>query len=141
MAGPPNQIEPIDTVGTWDYVLFVIMLGATIGIGIFHAVKDWRQRRRNKKQHNANVTEENTKEYFAGGHKMNVFAISMSMIATYVHSNLILGYPAEIYYYGAQYWLYCVGQALGAVLAIVIFVPVFYPLQMTSVNHVSSSCY
>ena len=136
-SSSPGEFQPIPTVGFWDYTIFILMLGASLGIGIFHASRDWNRRRKQSERFQLNGAADNTEGYFAGGHRMNVFAISISMVATYVHSSLILGYPAEIYYHGAQYWLYCGGQALGAVLALLVFVPVFYPLQMTSVNHVS----
>ena len=135
MAGELSP-GPVDTVGAWDYVLFFLMLGVTLAIGIFYAIRDWHRKKIKKIQSTA-TTDEAANNYFSGGNQMNVFAISMSMIATYVNSNLILGYPAEIYYYGPQYLLYCVGQGLGAILAILIFIPVFYPLKMTSVNEVS----
>ena len=141
MAGdPPVADEPVENVGTWDYVLFILMLGASLGIGVYHAFRDYRRRKSESKSVIADDeiidAEETTASYFIGKRQMNIVGISVSMIATYVHSNLILGYPAEIYYFGAQYWLYCAGQSLGAILACIVFVPVFYPLQMTSVNEV-----
>ena len=48
----------------------------------------------------------------------------------------MLGDPAESYMYGAIYMWQIPAGVIGAILASVLFVPVFYPLQLTSVNKV-----
>ena len=58
-------------------------------------------------------------------------------MASYVSAILVLGYPAEMYAFGGQMWLHAIGTALGAALACVLYVPVFYPLKITSINEVS----
>ena len=45
--------------------------------------------------------------------------------------------PAEVYTRGGALWLGLIGDILGTVLATLIFVPVYYPLKLTSVNQVS----
>ena len=45
-------------------------------------------------------------------------------------------FSSETYMYGAVYLWNTVALCIGAVLANVIFVPIFYPLQLTSINKV-----
>ena len=58
-------------------------------------------------------------------------------MASYVSAILVLGFPAEMYAFGGQMWLNAAGTALGAILACVLYVPVFYPLKLTSINEAS----
>ena len=50
----------------------------------------------------------------------------------------ILGCPAEVFIYGGMVSLNVLGIALAAVLAAFIFIPMFYPLQLTSINTVNN---
>ena len=43
----------------------------------------------------------------------------------------------QVYTFGIQYWMACFASMLSALLACLIYVPVFYPLKMVSVNDVS----
>ena len=49
-----------------------------------------------------------------------------------------IGAPAEMYTKGTQYYLYMFGQMWAVVMATVLFVPLFYPLKMTSMYQVWS---
>ena len=109
------------SISVWDYVVFAIMLSGTLVIGIFYAVKGRKQ---------------NTSQYLTGNRNLNFLPVSISMAATFYSSILIIGFPAEFYLYGGMFWLYAGGIAVGAFVAIVVFVPVFHPLKLTSVNEV-----
>jgi sodium-coupled monocarboxylate transporter 8/12 len=45
---------------------------------------------------------------------------------------LILGTPAEMYTQGTQYFMYVIGMILAVILAAQLFVPLLYPLNLTS---------
>ena len=45
---------------------------------------------------------------------------------------LILGTPAEMYTAGTQYFVYLGGIVLAIIIAALVFVPLLYPLKMTS---------
>ena len=107
----------------WDWVIFAAMLVGTMGIGLYHACAGGKQR--------------TTSEYLTGDRKLNFFPVSMSLTASFFSSILMLGFPAEAYTNGGQYWIYAVGVAIGALASILLFIPVFHPLQLTSVNDVS----
>ena len=51
----------------------------------------------------------------------------------------ILGCPAEVFIYGGMVSLNVLGIALAALLATFVFIPLFYPLQLTSINMVNHS--
>ncbi|CAB3231285.1 unnamed protein product [Arctia plantaginis] len=56
----------------------------------------------------------------------------MSLIASYVSGVTIMGTPAEIYNYGAQYWLVVVGVALSCIIVCIVYLPVFCTLRLSS---------
>ncbi len=60
--------------------------------------------------------------------------MALSIIASYVSALTILGYPAEMYAFGGQWWLHAAGTAIGAILAVLVFIPVLYPLRLVSLN-------
>uniref|UniRef100_V5ICF2 Putative na+iodide/myo-inositol/multivitamin symporter n=1 Tax=Ixodes ricinus TaxID=34613 RepID=V5ICF2_IXORI len=58
----------------------------------------------------------------------------MSLMASFQSATTVLGYPAEMYYKGTQFWMAIFGLALSNVIAAELFMPVLYNLQLTSVN-------
>ncbi len=80
-----------------------------------------------------------TSEYLMGNRKMQFIPTTVSLMVSYVSSILLLGYPAEMYGFGAQLWVSVFGFFLGAAGGALLFVPVLYPLRLTSVNEVSNS--
>lgn len=50
--------------------------------------------------------------------------------------NVDAGVPAEMYSYGAAYWMVPVGATVAAFVSVTIFIPVFFPLKITSINQV-----
>lgn len=58
--------------------------------------------------------EENVKtmEYLTANHSMSAFPIALSLLATFFSSSSLLGFPAEVYLYGIQYWIIVFGVCL-----------------------------
>ena len=110
------------TIHAVDYVIFVVMLLGTLAIGVYHACTGGKQK--------------TTSEYLTGDRNLSFFPVSVSLTASFFSSILMLGFPAEAYTNGGMYWLYAVGIAIGAILSATLFVPVFHPLKLTSVNEV-----
>ena len=108
-----------------DYVLFVAMLVVSTGIGLFFAFSGGRQK--------------TTKEYLTGDRQLAMFPASVSIVVSYMSAISMLGDPAESYMYGAMYMWQLPAGVIGSILASLLFVPVFYPLQLTSVNKVTIS--
>ena len=110
------------TIHVVDYVIFAAMLLGTLAIGVYHAFAGGGQR--------------TTSKYLTGDRNLNFIPVSVSLTASFFSSILMLGFPAEAYTNGGMYWLYAVGIAIGAILTTILFVPVFHPLKLTSVNEV-----
>ena len=110
------------TFGIVDYVVFVSCLAASVAIGGFFAYKG----NRNK----------NTEEYFVVSRKMSLLPVSCSMVVSLISAVLIIGLPAEAYLYGPMMILGILGAIPGAILGAILIVPMFYRLQITSINEV-----
>jgi sodium-coupled monocarboxylate transporter 8/12 len=94
------------------------MLLISAGIGIFYAIKGYK--------HNT------TKEFLMGGRQMQLVPIAISILVSFMSAILILGTPAEMYTQGTQYFMYVIGMILAVILAAQLFVPLLYPLNLTS---------
>lgn len=107
-----------------DYGVFVVMLALSIAIGVFHGFFGGRQR--------------TTREYLMGNKSLTSWTVSISLMASYLSAVNLLGIPAEIYTYGAEFVL-LIGFSFFIVMAAVntFFLPVFHRLQVRSVNEVS----
>ena len=106
-----------------DWVMFALMICVTLSIGMYHAYHSRRK--------------QTTLEYLSGGRKLHTLPVAISIDATFFSAILIQGIPAENYIYGGVFWYIVIGIAMGTILSVLIFVPVFHPLELTSVNDVS----
>lgn len=61
-------------------------------------------------------TNSKTSEYLTGNHSMSAFPIALSLLATFFSSSSLLGFPAEVYQYGIQYWMIVFGVCLVPLL-------------------------
>ncbi|XP_076127922.1 solute carrier family 5 member 6a [Alosa pseudoharengus] len=103
---------------TLDYVIFVILLVASTGIGLFYAFSGGRQR--------------TTQEFLLADRSMSCFPVSLSLLATFQSAVAILGAPSEVYTHGTQYWFLGCSYFLGLLIPAHIFIPVFYRLRLSS---------
>ncbi|XP_064595914.1 sodium-dependent multivitamin transporter-like [Liolophura sinensis] len=101
-----------------DYAFFGAVLAVSIGIGIYHACAGSKQR--------------TTAEYLVGNRKMSVLPVSFSYVVTYMSSIFMLGLPAEMYVYGFTYMFSFCSIFIANTLTVVVAVPLFHPLQLTS---------
>ncbi len=110
--------ERVRNFNTADYVVFAAMLVVSAGIGIFYACRGGKQN--------------TTGEFLMGNRNMQVIPVSVSILVSFMSAILILGTPAEMYTRGTEYYLSMIGLNLGIVMAAVLFVPLLYPLKLTS---------
>lgn len=108
---------------TLDYVIFVLLLVASTGIGLFYAFSGGRQR--------------TTQEFLLADRSMSCFPVSLSLLATFQSAVAILGAPSEVYSHGTQYWFLGCSYFLGLLIPAHIFIPVFYRLRLSSAYQVS----
>ncbi|XP_060561770.1 sodium-coupled monocarboxylate transporter 1-like isoform X1 [Ruditapes philippinarum] len=106
---------------TWDWVVFGALLGISALIGVYYAVKS-----------HYNKTADSTGEFLMGGRKIPLLPASVSILVSFMSAITILGAPAEMYTAGTMYFLYLLGLILACVISATIFVPLFYPLKLTS---------
>lgn len=104
----------------WDFAVFITMLAASSGIGIYFAYK-------NRKNHS-------NKEFLTSNKSLSLFPVAMSLLASFQSSVTILGYPAEMFYRGTQFWMVILSSLAASMIAAELFLPVFYRLNFTSVN-------
>nr|XP_042902818.1 sodium-coupled monocarboxylate transporter 1 [Parasteatoda tepidariorum] len=103
-----------------DYGVCIAMLGVSAGIGVFYAISGRKQN--------------TTKEFLFGGKTMNVIPVGLSVLATFLSAITLLGLPAESYQFGIQYWLINISYCFMLPIVAHIYVPLFYKLQVSSVN-------
>lgn len=108
--------------GAVDYIVFILTIVVSLGIGIYYALSGGRQR--------------TTSEYLVGNRKMAVLPVAISLLVSFESSIMMLGTPAEIYRYGIQ-WIWAnLGFFCANLLAIKVMVPLIHPLKITSANEV-----
>lgn len=117
-----NYIDGDDkrTLDGLDYTILSLLLLVSVGIGVFYAWKD----RKDK----------GTDGFLMGDRSMSLWPSSFSMVATFISSTVIIGFPLEVYYHGTQVYIVSIGIVIASVTAAEIFIPVLYKLQVTSVN-------
>ncbi|CAJ1073310.1 adhesion G protein-coupled receptor F5-like isoform X1 [Xyrichtys novacula] len=101
-----------------DYVIFAVLLIASMGIGLYHALSGGRQR--------------TTQEFLMADRSMGCLPVSLSLIASFQSAVAIIGVPAEIYTHGTQYWFLGCAYILGLLIPARVFIPVLYRLQLSS---------
>ncbi|RUS89821.1 hypothetical protein EGW08_002433 [Elysia chlorotica] len=104
--------------GVVDYVLFILTLVISSGIGVFYAIWD---RKRNTPA-----------DFLLGGRNMSVFPVALSLMVTFMSALTLLGNPAEIYNYNTMFWWLVVAFMIAMTFAATIFIPFFYELGVTS---------
>ncbi|ELU17365.1 hypothetical protein CAPTEDRAFT_109264 [Capitella teleta] len=102
---------------TADYLVFTLSLSLSVCVALFSA---WRNR------HNAT-----THTFLLGNHSLGVLPLTISLVVSVISAVTILGLPAEMFAHGTQYF-FNIGSGLGILLTAVVFVPLLYPLKLTS---------
>lgn len=106
-----------------DYFVFAFLLISSSMIGIFF----WHKSRKNV----------SNAEFLTGKRKLSMFPVCLSLVASFLSTNTLLGVPAEVYQVGTQFSLQVVSFVIAVVLAAEVFLPIYYRLEMMSVNQVS----
>ncbi|XP_015795933.1 sodium-coupled monocarboxylate transporter 2 [Tetranychus urticae] len=106
-------------LGSIDYLVLVALFVFSLLIGLYFAWKD-----RNK----------GTNEFLMGGRNLSPFPVMLSLIASFLSSITVLGWPAEVYYKGTQIWITLLSCYVEVFLTSEVILPIFYKLNLTSVN-------
>uniref|UniRef100_A0A672G959 Sodium-dependent multivitamin transporter-like n=1 Tax=Salarias fasciatus TaxID=181472 RepID=A0A672G959_SALFA len=118
---PATAMDPSDQkhFGVADYVIFALLLAASLCIGLFYALSGGRQR--------------TTQEFLLADRSMRCLPISLSLIASFQSAVAIIGVPAEISAHGTQYWFLGCAYILGLLIPAHVFIPLLYRLRLSSV--------
>lgn len=68
------------------------------------------------------------------GKKMSILPVSVSIMASFLPSTSFLGFPTVIYATGTQFAAFVLPGFIAAVMACEVFLPVFYNMNLVSVN-------
>lgn len=107
----------------YDWLIFSLTLAVSLGIGVFFAC--------------TGTGQNTTKEYLMGNRGFGTFPVALSMFMSYISAILVLGNTAEMYQHGIMQWLAMIGSSCAYFLSGLIFVPLFFPLGLTSSFEVS----
>ena len=111
-----------DRFSVADYVVFSVMLLISAFIGVWHACRGGKQ----------NTTE----EYLLANRKMKFLPVSISILLSFLSAITLLGIPAEIYVYGAQFFMTTIAYLLICIVVSTVFIPMFRRIKLTSVHEV-----
>ncbi|CAG2177855.1 unnamed protein product, partial [Oppiella nova] len=103
-----------------DYLVFGFLLVASTLIGVYF----WWTTRKNA----------TNSEFLTGDRKLGVFPVTLSLVASFMSTNTILGAPAEVFQVGTQFVLQNVSIVLSIFLAAEVFMPIYYKLEVISVH-------
>ncbi|XP_064470656.1 sodium-coupled monocarboxylate transporter 2-like [Ornithodoros turicata] len=103
-----------------DFGVLAAVLGISALIGVYFA---WKGRKST-----------NNKEFLVGNRRLQVFPVTLSMMASFLSSIALIGIPAENYVHSFQYIVCISGIVISIILAAHVFLPVFYDMEMVSVN-------
>ncbi|XP_045132787.1 sodium-coupled monocarboxylate transporter 1-like [Portunus trituberculatus] len=103
-----------------DYTVFVLLLVASLVIGIVSAFK--------------NRYNESTQQYLVGDRKMSPVAVGLSLLGGWVSAVSILGNATEVYFYGTQLVTSLLGCIPAAILVGKVILPLLYELRIISIN-------
>ncbi|KAL1512457.1 hypothetical protein ABEB36_002044 [Hypothenemus hampei] len=112
-----QETLPSSSFSWIDYILLIIMLIISCGIGIFYGFF--------RKKH------ENSHDFLLAGSAMGTFPMAMSLAASFVTAVELLGNPAEMYTSGSQFWMICLAFILVVPLTSKFFLPIFMTLRLT----------
>lgn len=110
-------------LGVWDYVVFALTVFITILLGSYRIYKD---RIKNIRL-----------DYFLfAGRTSGIVPIVLSSVATFMSGISLLGTPSEAYLTGVSVLPEQLSSILSYLLFLVIYMPVYYKLEITSVMEV-----
>lgn len=106
----------------WDYVVFAGLFVISSGIGVFFAIKERKKT--------------TSGEFLVGGRQMSFGPVALSLTASFMSAVTVLGTPAEVYRFGASFFIFLISYAFVVLFTSELFLPVFYRSGITSTYEV-----
>lgn len=128
--------------GVYDYLVLSSVLSISIIIGLYHAIKfNFKKYFKFciKKVNDLNKTESESekndkiKEYLLAGKNMSALPVALSLLASFFSATSLLGFPAEVYQFGIQYWISIIGLSIPPFIGAFLTGPMFARLKVLSV--------
>ncbi|XP_072339864.1 sodium-coupled monocarboxylate transporter 1-like [Scyliorhinus torazame] len=104
----------------WDYVVFAAMLVVSTAIGFYFAFKPGKTK--------GGTTE----EFLLGSRQISAFPIALSLATSFLSAITVISAPAEVYLYGMMVLLFNVSCLITVVFTCLIYIPLFYRLNIIS---------
>src|SRR5277367_6608090 len=99
---PPSELSASELskyFGIVDIVVFVASLLASGAIGMYHAF--------------AGAGQKTTRDYLHGGKNIGWFPVALSVLATTISANTMLGTPADVYLHTTMYGYLIISLSLA----------------------------
>ena len=105
----------------YDYLVLVFVLSLSVFIGIYHGFKKklnfvFKYIKKNRINGETNielneniVANQATNEYLTANSSLGSIPVAFSLLASFYSSTALLGMPAEMYVYGAEWYLSVIG--------------------------------
>ncbi|VVC33669.1 Sodium/solute symporter [Cinara cedri] len=106
-------------LGIVDYIVFVIMLIISSGIGIYYRFTGGKQK--------------TTQEYMLGNRNQSFIPVAFSLMSSFISAITLFGVSAENYARGTQFVVINLSYLLGTPIIAYVFLPVFFKLGNLSV--------
>ncbi|KAH7967835.1 hypothetical protein HPB52_002906 [Rhipicephalus sanguineus] len=116
---------PNSTFTAIDYAVLIGSLMVPVSIGTYYA---WLDRKRTT-----------NREFLIASRQMGWFPVSLSMVASFLSATSMLGLPSEVFVRGSVLWIGSICACIAIVVAAFVFLPVYYNMDLTSINEVSMS--
>ncbi|ETN66757.1 hypothetical protein AND_001451 [Anopheles darlingi] len=110
----------------YDYVAVCAMLVISIGIGVFYG---WFGK---KKGADAEGGADSSGGDFLLGSGMSLFPVTLSLTTSFITAIELLGNPSEMFFNGTQFSLIVISMVLVVPVAVKVFYPIYYKLDVTS---------
>ncbi|ALC43380.1 CG5687 [Drosophila busckii] len=100
-----------------DYFILLAMLVVSLGIGIFYGFFQ---------------TGGSSSDEFLLGSGMKLLPVTLSLTTSFITAIELLGNPAEMYFQGTQFVIIVVPMVLVIPVAVKIFYPIYFKMELTS---------
>ncbi|CAF0798341.1 unnamed protein product [Rotaria sp. Silwood1] len=106
-------------LGWIDYGMLILLLGFSVGIGIYQGCFRSKQ-----------LT---TNEFLIADGRMKILPTAMSLLASLMSAATLLGIPIEIYSYGTMYIYWIFAYFIGTYFTVNLFIPMFRQIGNLSI--------
>lgn len=111
------EMRHVGTFSLYDYSIVLGMLVISLGIGVFYGFFSG---------------SDNSHSDFLHGSEMSLLPVSLSLTTSFITAIELLGNPSEMVFNGTQFSLIAISIFMVIPVAIKIYYPIYFKLQLTS---------